>query len=520
MIKKFIKLLCLMLFTSVVVFSAGKKNTLLYDDTARVNMELHRSEKDGYYIRINSNKDFPYIIFETTRGHDIKAIYHYQYQYWVRKDRDFTSTGIDLSTYFTTIKLSHGQIDRFQGYKPDYIPLSTITGNTTDTAETVLVENTTTTEDNKREAVSEEEKKETKQSGKKTEKKSFSFVPNLALNNTRMYNCKVVFMENVDEIWFNDLESRYITHAVYKYKNMHWSKWTHGDFAIEEVDLSLFFTNMNSDEAKKYNRWNPDDDMMIRVLKETEYYDYSNDKDFADFIAYAGKIGAPDRAIDFYLRAANNPEVRTRMQFYFDMHHNKRGIFEATAIFKKFDKVPLTILELSPVTPSGEEETSLRGAKLRQMVKKDFEAHFKKSFSVKTVRAVLNYEELALEAEKGSPLYYQGLYLKNHIDHFAGKDRLILYYFTDKARLKQFPRIKTSNPMGMGTGAYSWDWNIGPTIHELGHTMGLPHHFPPTKSNIDPEDINDHTSASCIMNYALKSEEFCELCRYALGVER
>ena len=52
-------------------------------------------------------------------------------------------------------------------------------------------------------------------------------------------------------------------------------------------------------------------------------------------------------------------------------------------------------------------------------------------------------------------------------------------------------------------------------VHEFGHSLQLRHHFNDTDGS---SDIKTHISPSCIMNYKYRSNEFCPLCKYGLGV--
>lgn len=450
--------------------TTNKQNTnndpaLNYDPDAKPDFSLNGTYMGNY--KVSFNETYFYTLFFEKKSNTLKAIYNYKFHHWVRKDKDFNMTDINLKRLFTGISFEH--LDRM--------------------------------------SINE------KMSNKTTQSEVNMQMHDKILNGYRLN----INLEK-KEIKFYKPGYPYIEHAMYDLKN---NVWLHafGDFYTEDIDFTKIFNNVTRDDVDNYNKWSTSY-KHIRTVDQNVDYNYSNDPDFTDFITYARQCDVDERQINFYLKVANYEHVRERMQYYFTMHKNKRGL-RPVELFLNNDPIVLTVIELVPEIKSSNDLNDFNyvpANKLKNKIKEYFENAYNKSFIIKSARCKISYEELGTIPEDMYPLTYQRNYLEKKVDSVAANNSLILYYYIDQNRARQFPKIKVSNPMGLGAGMIDFDINAIFVLHEFGHTLMLQHHFDLNRAASDPEDLNNHTSSACIMNYQFKSIRLCPLCRYALNI--
>jgi hypothetical protein len=204
------------------------------------------------------------------------------------------------------------------------------------------------------------------------------------------------------------------------------------------------------------------------------------------------------------------------MQLYFE--YRKREVFrmvdEAQNIFRDNKVVPVTIIELEPQEGNTSPEI-LRGKALVKKVQSDLESVFHKKFKVKLVTMKISYTELGNYGNI-APLTYFDQFMTKHVNSKAGRNTLIIYYMTDSKRLYAIDDEGT-HPLQLGPYGTDWEKDKYRIMHEMGHSLGLRHHFNDTDGSAD---IKSHISPSCIMNYKYSSKECCPLCRYGLGLDK
>lgn len=395
-------------------------------------------------------------------------------------------------------------------------------------------------------------------SGEETFKYDPDAQVNRALNETIMFGYYVNFNLKYPLIYFRDSEKHAINLATYNYEKQFWM-WKHKDFDSSKIDLKQFFTKIDLSKTT-LDRTEPVSETVYRdTALENKPYDYSNDKDFSDFMKWCDKTKVPADTKNFYIMAANNAAKRGRlvldsavsvsdvdrgiqsenfkpasyknkplpydtrkdimksaggMQLYFE--YRKRELFvmvdQAQNIFKDNKAVPVTIVELEPQEGNTSPEI-LRGKALVKKVQADLESTFHKKFKVKLVTMKISYTELANYGNLPLLTYF-GQFMEKYVNAKAGKNTLIIYYMIDSKRLYAIDRLGT-HPLATGPYGTDWERNKHNIMHEMGHTIGLRHHFNDTDGS---GDIKSHISPACIMNYQFVSHDICPLCRYGMGL--
>jgi hypothetical protein len=361
-------------------------------------------------------------------------------------------------------------------------------------------------------------------------------------------------------IYFRDIDKPALNYATYNGEKQYWM-WKNDKFDSSKIDLKQFFTKIDLTKTT-LDRVEPVSETVYRdTVLEEKPYDYSNDKDFKDFMKWCDKTKVPADVKAFYLKAANNsakrgnlipdegrgvsdndmgiqaeafkslkyknrqvPEIEARgmkklaggMQLYFE--YRKRTMLryndESQNIFRENKTVPVTIVELEPEEGNTGQKI-LRGKALVKRVKADLEKTFHKKFNVKLKTMTISYTEFA-DCGKVAPLTHYGRFMSKYVHPNAVKNTLYIYYFTDTQKLLAIDNDGT-HPLQFGPYGSDWENFSFTIIHEFGHSIGLRHHFNDTDGS---DDIKTHISPACIMNYRYVSREFCPLCRYGLGIDK
>jgi hypothetical protein len=345
------------------------------------------------------------------------------------------------------------------------------------------------------------------------------------------------------------------------YLDLQYFSWKDKSFDSSKFDLKYLYKKIDLSKTV-LDRMEPKTDTVYRdnTLEDRDY-DYSGDRDFADFMAWCKKTKVPAETINFYLRAANNSAKRGKplliqnrnytdqevgiqfsafkpaklknkpvpmderigichyaggMQLYFEFRKKQKYVFvdRAQNAFRDNKIVPVTIVELEPKEGNTGPKI-LRGAELAKRAKADLEKAFGKPFRITMKKATISYTEFA-DSGKVAPLTHYDIYLEKYVNPSLPKNSVIIYYFTDAKRLFAIDEVG-SHPLEFGPYATDWAKISGTILHELGHSLQLRHHFSDTAGS---DDLKTHISPSCIMNYKYRSNEFCPLCRYGLGMNK
>ena len=383
---------------------------------------------------------------------------------------------------------------------------------------------------------------------------------NRALKDTVWNGYRLQFDLNFTSVLFADPNNPMKRDAYYNLDKQYFG-WKNPNFDSSKFDLKYLYTKIDLSKTT-LDRMEPKTETVYRdTALEDRDYDFSADSDFTAFMAYCGKIRVQPDVKKFYLRAANNTAKRGRlvldrkktladaevgiqwsafkppvyknqvvpydkrdgitymaggMQLYFEFRKKQRYVYpdKAQNIFKDSKTVPLVIVELEP-KEGNTGPAILRGAALAQKAKADLESAFRKNFRITTKTMQISYTEFS-DAGKTAPLFHYDQYLAKHVNPSLPKNSLIIYYFTDSKRLFAIDKAG-SHPLEFGPYGTDWEKVFPTIIHELGHSLQLRHHFSDSEGS---GDIKTHISPSCIMNYRFRSNEFCPLCRYGLGVDK
>lgn len=353
--------------------------------------------------------------------------------------------------------------------------------------------------------------------------------------------------------------------ATYNWKRQYWEAGNEAFLKTRrsKIRLEKLFVKIDL-SMTKLNRLKPQAATLQSFLyKETKHYDYSNDADFAEFIAYLKKKSVSTRKLNFYLKAANNPAKRGAikpynllyeeievgiqqetmkpislknkpavskkwlkiaggMQYYFELRKRDyaRSADQAYNIFRDNNVVPLTIVELYD---EGKKfaKSSLTGAKLRKEISKDLKDHFGKKFNIKSIKQTINYDHMLkpkfIGLKKKIPAHMWNTlpkgkimdeYAKLYINPQIKRESLVIYYFVHLPKLP-------SNPLELGIFTGNWKAPHARNLHEFGHALGLRHIFSAVEKS---DDISSHIAPAGIMSYKFKNNEFSELVLYGLGL--
>lgn len=382
-----------------------------------------------------------------------------------------------------------------------------------------------------------------------------------SLKNRVMWGYKIMMFPNNPSIYFRKPDDLSKNMAYYNWKQQFWV-YRAEDFDSSKVDLKRLFLQIDlSKTTLDRNRPTAGDQMKLED-RPSLAYNIKKDKEFNLFLDWMNKIKTPARKINFYKKAAansakrgasydfvygnildinkvgmqyevlkltkykgvrNGTELRKTpqkvaggMQYYFELHGGKylRSSDTAYNIFRDNKTVPVTVVELVP-TNGKSTQGILRGRMLTKQVKSDLESYLKKNVSVTLKTMKLDYQAFG-DNGKTSPLFHYNQYLQKHINPQLPQNTIIIYYLTNKEMLRAIDDEMT-HPLVYGPYGTDWARMYATIIHELGHSLGMRHHVPNREGS---NDIAAHLSPACVMNYRYKSQEFCELCRYALGVNK
>jgi hypothetical protein len=271
---------------------------------------------------------------------------------------------------------------------------------------------------------------------------------------------------------------------------------------------------------------------------------YNGDVDFDMFLDYLENRQAPREYIELVTEKSQNPSYRGRivpgfnrsnagiqfanitnltdgkkasvggMQYYFTCNKEDYTVSGHTIyeIMREYDPVPVVLVEIDNSTGQATDGI-LRGKRLVEEARSDLERYYIKKFDIKFRRISLDYE-LFVPKLGITPGAYISMTLDKHIHNIHDDEAIYIYYFTDKKRWSRIDR-KLSHPVKRGVFTSDWSGMVPATMHELGHAIGLRHHFPSPNCDYSGQD---HISGPCVMNYRFNTDSICYLCRYALGI--
>ncbi len=491
---------------------------LSYDPDAVIDPGIKRTVYMGYYVDYLASDDYPYLFFRNPDNRRINyATYNYKQQYWIFIGPAFDPAEIDLAPLYAEIDLNKVTLNRNQ----DGTVYAENPGSSPHAAGSV--EPPEAAEEQGGGPARERDTRPLPEHGSESAAVNIDELtlrPNTALNNTIKDGYLIRFNTYLNNLEFIDPEYPEHNAAVYRIHQKCWIEWIDSAFDAKAVNLQDYFIGISEKQAEALNRWNYIDSHVIRDVRETDYYDYRKDPDFADFVEYLDRIGASPLYKDFYLRIANDPVIRERMQEHFDAHNGNHFMcaIDNYKIYNQNKVLPVAVIELYPKYGATEDVVESRGDDFLKKFETAVERFYKKKADIKVFSAVIDYRGL----DDGGPLtglaYRRKRYLEKNVDYLVPEGSLVFYRFMDMGLMKQIPRFNLGGPLGKGAPmAEIKEWDLYTLFHEMGHTFGLTHHFPPEDFGKPTEDINHHVSPACVMNYGLKTDSLCPLCLYTLG---
>jgi len=514
-------------------------------------MSLNRTERDGYYIMILPNKEkAPYLFFKDPKNHKRNfATYNWGKQFWVFYNDSFDPKSITLKYYFTKIDNSKTILNRDNPKKP--------------TPKAVKKAKTMRPPRRKRGPRSRSQKYKFK---RRTPYVNIDFPfdqtaeikPNLHYTMLKKY--RVWVSKRLPYIFFRDPKTS-ANYGTYDWEFQYWI-FKHKDCDLTAAEIESLYQKIDTSKTV-LDRKKPASRTVYFYNKLEKYsYKYNNDPDFSAFLKYARASGSSEKVINFFLKAANNPVkrggelpfvygrfhpvhklgmqashlkkieyknitdgVKMRdtdmisaggMQLYFTLAAGKYipAVNQAYTIYRENKTVPVMIVELTPQEGYLDNYKMLRGQELVKTVKKDLDYALGKKHNVKITTMKISYQKFyRLSPNSRIWVYMNGV--EKQVAAKVPANHIIIYYFTDRKRLEKMDP-KCSHPLTFGPYGTDWGKLKLKILHELGHSLQMRHHFNNRKGS---GNIKAHFSPACIMNYKYKSDKFCELCRYALGVE-
>ena len=225
------------------------------------------------------------------------------------------------------------------------------------------------------------------------------------------------------------------------------------------------------------------------------------------------------RTMSAYQRRSAPKYAVGGMQYYFELHHEDFILptEQGLRIVKDNRVVPVHLIELVPQNGTGTQGI-LRGRALADTVKKDLDNALGKETAVELITETINYPEL-LNHGRFSIQYHFDKILEERINSHHGDDALKIYYMTDSDR---YTEVDGDGGISLSRGVITTDWNSnkGRILACLGLSIGLRIHS--ENRTIGTFDLGDpQVSTGCIMNNCGhgRTEVFCPLCKYALGIE-
>jgi hypothetical protein len=389
----------------------------------------------------------------------------------------------------------------------------------------------------------------------------FPYDPNAVVDRSKegtiMNGYLVNFNMTGQYVYFRNPENPAINYATYNAAYQYW-EFVGTGFDPAAIDLASLFLSIDLSKTT-LNRMQPASRTMA-AAEDDPQYDWAKDKDFADFVAWMRARKTPQATIDFYLAAAANPgkrgkllpwsvmytdaevglqaenlkpikyknvldgsrwtkeEARTAggMQYYFELRKRDyaRGSDAAYNLFRDSGVVPITLVELVPNDRREYKIGALSGTALQTRVGKDFQAFFGgKKCKVSRVSIKVDYSLLEDRMPSAAELEaFMDAYVHKSYPKYKS---LFIYYFVDPDGLAKIDD-DMSHPLEMGSYGCDWSRYYRTILHELGHTLGMRHHFDTETEGA--ADLDRHCSPACVMNYKFVKEGFCELCLYGLGM--
>lgn len=530
----------LMVILSIALVAA-ETPVLPYDPAAEINASLNGTMMGPYRLQVNAA--LPYVFFADPDKPLIRAgCYDWKLQRWEWLNRNMDRSKINLARLYTKIDLTKTKLDRDKNGNDPVAPEINKMAPVYPKIEGKLARRT-----------------EGIPPGLKYDPQAEI---NYQLNGEPMgpYTLQI---EPVGALMFfgTDKDRPLLRAACYDWEFQYW-EWTDKDFDKSKIDLKKLFRKIDLSRTTLDRPKPVSESLGGFSAVETGPYDYKNDPRFDAFIAWCKLAGTPASTLDFYLRAANHPgkrgasrpfaygrdhsvnvigimmehfkpisrknelngeKMRARemvtaggMEAYFVKHDAAHvpAANEGYSAFRDNNPVPVVVVELSPIEKPLSNEKMLRGAALQKQVKTDLESALGKECTVTVVPLQISYKRIE-DCGRFPILTHMGNIMNEDVHPKIPAGTLVIYYFTDRKWLKKIDN-QYSHPLPRGPYGTDWmklRWTI---IHELGHSLSLMHHFDERGGS---SDLSRHISPSCIMNYKYKSNVFCELCRYGLGVD-
>ena len=352
-----------------------------------------------------------------------------------------------------------------------------------------------------------------------------------------------------------------IPEAYYNTREQYW-ELKKDSFDSSKIDLTKIYQSINMTHSQ-LDRLFPQEVVRLDQSRAAAY-NSTLTRDLNDFIAYLRRGGATETQIEFFQDAAKVAGKRGNvlpfeygklydvndvgmqmgvftpieaqsltdadyirehfeqaavggMQYYFEAHKDDWVLGRNIDAIKNSTSIPIRLIE---VVPTDREVTSgmLSGEALRARVESELEHAFGMDVTVSLSTERVDYS--VLEEAGGEGVGKMGRTIAKLHELYNGRysdEVIFIDYFMNKPWLKSMDE-DMSHPVGTGTYGTDWERVHNTILHELGHALGLRHHFTKERAEIY-SDIDEHISPACIMNYRYKSDTFCPLCRYALGIE-
>ncbi|MBP5443915.1 MAG: hypothetical protein J6Y60_11820 [Treponema sp.] len=308
---------------------------------------------------------------------------------------------------------------------------------------------------------------------------------------------------------------------------------------------------------KQLNRDIPESAIFQNIaLKD---YDWTKDKDFVDFVNWMKAHNVPEERIEFYKQCAAVPAKRGSMvpfttstlnnevgfnttiikdgagntigtaggmQAYFEARKNDRYFAGSEAIqkgIKTKGELNVYVLELIPSTNqnfTGKYTGTKLASRIKEILAAEFGSLLKINVTVKKV--VVDYSNGSTQAYINQAGLSTG----------STNGYLVCPYWADLNTLVKLGRRDIGGNYGTNYCCVTDETlDVDPILtsgterhlmcHELGHSVGLMHHFSEevTHGTDNGEERDTYFSATCAMNYFYTQDHLCELCRYAFWLD-
>jgi hypothetical protein len=346
-----------------------------------------------------------------------------------------------------------------------------------------------------------------------------------------------------------------IVHGSYNMKFQFWNRGCHED-VLRKVNPRTFFRRVNLSDAQ-LTRMAPESETYKNFTqRETGPVSLTADPALETFVGYSRNRGVSEEYLREVLTFAQNPAKRGGLQPYdlsvkaletsFQNAPIKPELYRLVPprqvpvenlrrtggiqyylsigsgeyrpmvdggydLFVQNPEVPLTFVYIKNTATKRSDLSNPRST--AQEIAAAMEETFGKPMALRYREAELDY--LRFEAP---PNYAVGAHINTVLDNLVtsqyGRDSLYIYYMADAQSFARYDR-ELSHPYSLGATAANWPRISKTFMHEMGHTLGLYHHFAEVR---DARSKEAHISTPCLMNYAFSGEELCALCQYALRV--